>query len=144
MGSRARIAPAARTASEVGVAELEITTPAKGEASLLALLLEEILPRYLANPVVAAALDRARPVLAVKGGTSTATVRFGDGKVVVENGLAPDAWVEVDGDVDSLLGVATLDDPLLPFLRRRIWLRPRPGALTALLRRRARSDGTKS
>lgn len=123
------------------MAELQITTPAKGEASLLVLLLEEILPRYLAMPMVARALDLAGPVLAVKGGTSTATVRFGDGKVAIENGLAPDAWVEVDGDVDSLLAVATLDDPLLPLVRRRIGFTPRPAALTSLLRRSARPAG---
>lgn len=121
--------------------ELQITTPAKGEASLLVLLLEEILPRYLANPVLARAFDLARPVLAVKGGTSTATLRFGDGKVVIENGLADDAWLEVDGDVDSLLGVATFDDPVLPLLRRRIWIRPRLGVLLAPVARLAARPG---
>lgn len=121
--------------------ELRISTPAKGEASLLALLLGEILPRYLAIPMVARALDLAGPVLAVKGGTSTATVRFGDGKVTIENGLAPDAWLEVDGDVNSLLAIATFDDPLLPLVRRRIGITPRPAALTSVLRRAARPGG---
>lgn len=122
--------------------ELPITTPAKGEASLLALFLEEILPRYLANPVVARALDLARPVVAVRGGTSTATVRFGDGHVVIENGLAADAWVQVDGDVDSLLAVATLDDPVRPLLHRRIGIKPRPSSLASLFGRHASTDGT--
>ncbi|MFN8106058.1 MAG: hypothetical protein U0U69_16565 [Acidimicrobiia bacterium] len=121
--------------------ELQITTPAKGEACLLTLLLEEILPRYLTNPIVARALDLSRPVLAVKGGTSTATVRFGDGRVVIENGLAADAWVRVDGDVDSLLAVATFEDPVMPLLRRRIGIRLSSGVLTSLLRRSGARDG---
>lgn len=106
-----------------------VATPPKGEASLLVLLLEEMLVDHLTNPALVAALDAAAPVVAVQGGTSTATLRFGGGRVELENGIADDAWLEVRGDVDAFLKMATLDDPVRPLVSGRVRLRPRSGIL---------------
>lgn len=111
---------------------VKVSIPDKGRANLLVLLLEEILTPYLSNPLLARVLDATGAVVAVSGGTSKATVRFGGGEVRLENGIAPDAWVRVDGDVDSLLAVATRDDVLRPLLTGRVQLRPQLAAVTAV------------
>ena len=108
---------------------LTIATPPKGEASLLVLLLEEMVADRLTNPALTAALDAVAPVVAVQGGTSTATLRFGGGRVSLENGIARDAWLEVQGDVDAFLKMATLEDPVRPLVTRRVRLVPRGGIL---------------
>lgn len=115
-----------------------IETPPRGESGLLVLLLEELVPKYLANRLLAAVLDTVAPIVSVQGGRSTATLRFGGGEVRLENGVSDDAWVHVHGDVDALLDVATGDDFLGPFLRGRVRVVPRvvgPSQLAGLARR---------
>lgn len=123
------------------VPALQITVPDKARANLLVLLLEEILTPYIANPLFARVVDTTGAVIAVSGGTSKATVRFGGGEVRLENGLADDAWLRVDGDVDSLLAVATRDDLIRPFLTGRVQVRPQLAAATAIPRRLAGRAG---
>jgi len=123
------------------VPALRITTPGKGEANLLVLLLEELLAPYVANPLLAQVLDATGAVIAVRGGTSKATLRFGAGEVKLENGLAADSWLRVDGDVDALLSLATGTDPVRPLLAGRVVVRPGIGAVFALPRRLLRGNG---
>lgn len=121
--------------------DLQITIADRSTANLLVLLLEEMLTPYVSNPLLAKVMDATGAVVAVSGGTSKATVRFGGGTVRLENGLAADAWVRVDGDVDSLLAVATRDDLIRPFLTGRVQVRPQLAAATAIPRRLAGRAG---
>lgn len=106
-----------------------IVAPPKGEAGLIVLLLEEALPRYLRLPVLPAVVGRAGPVVSMQAGGSTATVRVGAREVVLEDGLAADAWVRLEGDVDALLDVATGDHVVRPFVEGRIRLAPNVGGI---------------
>ncbi len=87
----------------------EVEQPPAEEANLLAHLLVKTVPAYLANAGVRAALLRLPfPVaLGVRAGRTAATVRIGRGRAEVANGIAPDAVVVLEGDVEPLLQLAT-------------------------------------
>lgn len=82
-----------------------------GEANLLVHLLAEAAPVLLRNALVRATLLGLpfSAAVAVRAGRTTATVRVGRGGVEVENGIAADARVVVQGEVESLLRLATGD-----------------------------------
>ena len=46
-------------------------------------------------------------VLGITAGRTSATVRIGRGAITVDNGIAPDAALVVEGDVEPLLQLAT-------------------------------------
>jgi AhpD family alkylhydroperoxidase len=87
----------------------EIDMPPAGEANLLVHLLARAIPSYLANAGLRLAVLRLPvPVsFAVTAGRTSATVRLGRGGVVIENGVAPDAALVVEGDIEPLLQLAT-------------------------------------
>ncbi len=87
----------------------EIDMPPAGEANLLAHLLARAVPSYLANAGLRLAL-LGLPVplvFAITAGRTSATVRIGRGAIRVDNGVAPDAVLVVEGDVEPLLQLAT-------------------------------------
>ena len=87
----------------------EVEMPPAGEANLLAHLLARTVPSYLANAGLRLAL-LSLPVplvLGITAGRTSATVRIGRGAITVDNGIAPDAHVVVEGDVEPLLQLAT-------------------------------------
>ena len=87
----------------------EIRTPPPDEANLLAHLLATTVPAYLANAGVRLALLRLPVVVSigVRAGRTSATLRVGRGAVEVVNGIAPDAVVVLEGEVEPLLQLAT-------------------------------------
>jgi hypothetical protein len=87
----------------------EVQVPEPGEANLLVHLLARAVPSYLANAGLRLALLNlpvAVPV-ALTAGRTSATLRIGRGQVRVDNGVAPDALVIVEGEVEPLLQLAT-------------------------------------
>ena len=83
--------------------------PPKGEANLLAHLLAEAVPSYLSNAASRLVL-LGLPItvaVAVRAGRTTATLRLGRGRVEVANGVASDALLVLEGDVEPLLRLAT-------------------------------------
>jgi AhpD family alkylhydroperoxidase len=87
----------------------EVLTPPPGEANLLVHLLSRTVPAYLANASVRLALLRlpVPVIVGIKAGRTAATLRIGQGRVEVENGVAADAVVVLEGDVEPLLQLAT-------------------------------------
>jgi len=87
----------------------EVQTPPAGEANLLAHLLATTVPAYLANAGVRLAVLRLPVALSIgmRAGRTSATVRIGRGAVEVVNGIAPDAIVVLEGEVEPLLQLAT-------------------------------------
>jgi hypothetical protein len=45
--------------------------------------------------------------IGVRAGRTGATVRFGRGRLAIENGVSPDAVVVIEGEVEPLLQLAT-------------------------------------
>jgi hypothetical protein len=87
----------------------EVEMPPAGEANLLAHLLAEALPTYLATAPARVALLRL-PVqfaVALRAGRTAATIRIGHGRVAVENGVAPDAFAVIEGEAGPLLRLAS-------------------------------------
>lgn len=87
----------------------EVDLPPAGEANLLAHLLARTVPSYLANAGLRLAL-LGLPVplvIGITAGRTSATIRVGRGAVTVDNGIAPDAVLVVEGDVEPLLQLAT-------------------------------------
>jgi small ligand-binding sensory domain FIST len=84
--------------------------PAADDANLLAHLLSQALPTYCSNALVRlATLGLPAPlVVGIRSGRSAATVRISRHAVVVENDIAADADLVVDGDVVPLLRFATI------------------------------------
>ena len=84
--------------------------PPAGEANLLAHLLARAVPdlsgqrRCCAWPCWA---RRCPVVLGITAGRTSATIRIGRGGVRIDNGIAPDAVLVVEGDVEPLLQLAT-------------------------------------
>jgi AhpD family alkylhydroperoxidase len=87
----------------------EVVTPPAGEANLLVHLLAQTVPAYLANAGVRLALLRLPLPLTIgiKAGRTSATLRIGRGQVEVDNGIADDAVVVLEGEVEPLLQLAT-------------------------------------
>lgn len=86
-----------------------VRMPAAGEANLLVHLLARAVPSYLANAGLRLVLlGLPVPVaIGVKAGRTAATLRIGQGRLELENGLHPDAVLVVEGDVEPLLSLAT-------------------------------------
>ena len=86
-----------------------VELPPEGEANLLVDLITQAAPTYLANALVRLAVLRLpfTVSIGVRSGRTNATVRIGRGRVAVGNGIAPDAVVVVEGDVDPLLQLAS-------------------------------------
>jgi AhpD family alkylhydroperoxidase len=87
----------------------EVRSPPPEEANLLAHLLATTVPAYLANAGVRLALLRLPVALSVgvRAGRTSATVRIGRGRIEVANGIARDAVVVLEGEVEPLLQLAT-------------------------------------
>jgi AhpD family alkylhydroperoxidase len=83
--------------------------PPPGEANLLVHLLATAAPSYLANAVVRASLlGLPRPIaIGLRAGRTSATVRIGRGQLAVENGISRDTVLVVEGEIESLLQLAT-------------------------------------
>lgn len=82
-----------------------------GEANLLVHLLAEAAPVLLRHALVRT-MVLGLPfsvAFAVRAGRTTATVRIGRGSLDVENGIATDARLVVQGEVEALLRLATGD-----------------------------------
>ena len=78
------------------------------EPNLLVHVLAASLPAWLTGvrPRLAVLGVPVDVVIAVRSGRSSATVRFGRGRISVANGVQPDAWVLLDGDGELLMRVA--------------------------------------
>jgi alkylhydroperoxidase family enzyme len=86
-----------------------VQVPPAGEANLLAHLLAEALPTWLANAAVRLVV-LGLPVtvpLSIRAGRTAATVRVGRGRLAVANGVAADALFLIEGDVEPLLRLAS-------------------------------------
>ena len=86
-----------------------ISQPPAGEANLLVHLLAEAIPSYLAIAPARLVLLRlpVRIAVGLRAGRTSATVRVGRGAVELENGIARDAVVVIEGEVEPLLRVAS-------------------------------------
>jgi AhpD family alkylhydroperoxidase len=86
-----------------------IDMPAPGEANLLVHLLAQAVPSYLANAGVRiAVLGSPVPLkVTVQAGRTAATLTIGRGAIALENGVADDTMLVVEGDVEPLLQLAT-------------------------------------
>jgi alkylhydroperoxidase family enzyme len=98
-----------RTVERLAPSLPAIEMPPAGEANLLAHLIAQVLPQYLANAGVRLAVLNLPVSVAVgiKAGRTAATLRMGRGHLAVENGLASDAALVLEGEVEALLRVAT-------------------------------------
>lgn len=91
-----------------------IALPEAGEANLLAHVLAEALAPLEANAALRLALTRLprRVAIGIRAGRTGATLRLGNGPktgsgcMSIENGLAADALVVIEGDVGPLLRLA--------------------------------------
>ena len=86
----------------------EIGMPPAGEANLLVHLLAAAIPPHLSNAAVRLALLGLpfETAIAIRAGRTAATLRIGRRAVGVENGIAPDAIVLLEGEVEPLLRLA--------------------------------------
>lgn len=85
----------------------EIEAPPVDESGLVVQLLADAVPTYLRNAFVRLVLVRmpGTLVVGVRSAEGAATVRVGAGRIVVEEGLAEDAHLVMDG-VEPLLDLA--------------------------------------
>lgn len=86
-----------------------IERPPTDDANLVVHMLAEAVPQYLANAAVRAVVLRvpAPLVIGVRAEETEATVRISPHRIVIENGIGPDAFLVVDGGLELLLDVAT-------------------------------------
>jgi AhpD family alkylhydroperoxidase len=86
-----------------------IDVPDAGEANLLVHLLARAVPSYLANAGLRLALlNLPVPVpIALTAGRTSATLWIGRGQIRIDNGVAPDALLVVEGEIEPLLQLAT-------------------------------------
>jgi len=98
-----------RLVSRAAPAMPEIDMPSPGEANLLVHLLASAAPTYLANAAIRLAVLGMPFSIAVgvRAGRTGATVRLGRGELALENGIAPDVIVVIEGEVEPLLQLAT-------------------------------------
>lgn len=85
-----------------------VRVPDAGEANLLVHVLAEALAPLEANAALRLALTRLplRLAVGIRAGRTGATLRFGAGAIALENGLADDALIVIEGDVGPLLRLA--------------------------------------
>ena len=102
------IATAMRTVERLAPPLPEVEMPPAGEANLLVHLLSAAVPPYLSNAAVRLALLGLpfEIAVALRAGRTAATLRIGRRKVAVENGVARDALVLLEGEVEPLLRIA--------------------------------------
>ena len=100
---------ALRTASRLAPPVPAPQMPPAGEANLLVHLLAQLAPTLLANAALRTVVLGSPVVLVVglKAGRTTATVRAGRGRLVLDNGISPDVVMVVEGDVEPLLRLAS-------------------------------------
>ena len=100
---------ALRTASRLAPPVPQAQMPAGGEANLLVHLLAQAAPILLANSLLRLAVLGAPVIvpLGLKAGRTSATVRVGRGQIALDNGIAPDVIMVVEGDVEPLLRLAS-------------------------------------
>jgi hypothetical protein len=103
------MAGALRAAVRLAPPVPEPELPADDEANLVVHLLAEALPTYLGHAVVRTVLLWNPVVLAigVRGEGTGATMRIGQGRVVIVNGIRPDALLVVEGGIEPLLHLAS-------------------------------------
>ncbi|MGH9188387.1 MAG: hypothetical protein ACRD0U_21685 [Acidimicrobiales bacterium] len=101
------VAAAMRAVTRVAPPPPEVRLPT--EPNLLAHLLDQAVRAWLANAVVrVVALSLPITIsLGFRAGRSAATVRLGRQRVEILNGVAADAWVVLEGDVEPLLRLAS-------------------------------------
>ncbi|HVE94454.1 MAG TPA: hypothetical protein VNB24_06000 [Acidimicrobiales bacterium] len=97
-----------RSVTELAPPPLGVTVNDNGESNLLVHVLSEALAPLDANAACRLAIARSPfvIVIGIRAGRTSATVRVGRGEVALENGLASDAWLIVEGDVGPLLRLA--------------------------------------
>ena len=102
-------AAAMRVATRVAPPMPEIDVPDPEDANLLVHLLATVAPTYLSNALVRRALVGLprSVVIGVRSGRTAATVHIGRGQLAIENGISRDTVLVVEGDVESLLHMAT-------------------------------------
>jgi hypothetical protein len=103
------LAAAMRAVNRVAPPPAEVAVPDDEELNLLAHVLSEAAPRYLANGVarlLVLGLPRSFAI-GLRAGRTPATVRVGRGEVAVENGIATDCAVIVEGEVEPLIEFVT-------------------------------------
>jgi AhpD family alkylhydroperoxidase len=100
---------ALRTLGRLAPPVPDIAMPEPGEANLLVHLLAQAVPSYLANAGLRMAL-LASPIplrISVQAGRTAATLTIGRGAIALDNGVADDTMLVVEGDVEPLLQLAT-------------------------------------
>ena len=102
-------AAAMRLATRVAPPMPTIEVSDGDDANLLVHLLATAAPVYLSHAVVRlATLGLPRPIaIGVRSGRTAASIRVGRGTVSIENGIARDTVVVVEGEVEALLQTAT-------------------------------------
>jgi len=100
---------ALRTASRLAPPVPQAQMPPGGEANLLVHLLAQAAPILLANSLLRLAVLGSPVIvpLGLKAGRTSATVRVGRGQIALDNGIAPDVIMVVEGDVEPLLRLAS-------------------------------------
>ena len=85
-----------------------IRVPDAGEANLLVHVLAEAFAPLEANAALRLVLTNlpVRLAIGIRAGRTGATLRLGAGGIALENGLADDALLVVEGDVGPLLRLA--------------------------------------
>jgi alkylhydroperoxidase family enzyme len=103
------VAAGMRTIDRMAPPLPDVEMPPAGEANLLAHLLAEALPTYLATAPARVALLRlpVQVAVALRAGRTAATIRIGRGRVAIENGVASDALAVVEGEAGPLLRLAS-------------------------------------
>ena len=101
-------AAAMRAATRLAPPVPTVAMPEAGEANLLVHLVAESVPTYLANAAVRLAVLTLPFTVSIglRAGRTAATVRVGQGQIEVRNGIASDALVVVEGEVEPLLRLA--------------------------------------
>jgi hypothetical protein len=107
--SMAGVAAVLATVNRLAPPVPDIEAPADDDANLLTHLVAEAARVWLANAAVRLAVLRlpVPVVVGVRAGRAAATVRVGRGRVRVANGVAPDAVVVVEGEIEPLLRLAS-------------------------------------
>lgn len=110
----ALVAPTAAVGAVVSTVGRAVPAPPELEVgpdpNLLAQLLAETLPTWFGSAwgrTLVAGLPVAIPI-GVRSGRTGATVRVGERRLVVANGIADDVWAVFDGEVDALVRAGSL------------------------------------